>query len=607
MKGLRNNARTSSRNYLGCGLILGVFFISLTYFTVSNQFSSYTSKVATKSDAVQVIQFPSGKDDSLKEKHNIPEKEPLETVSTIEGTEQVVIGQDKSEQGKNDNLYQTPPVGEKSGNERKQEIELKNQRDVIKQREETQKKDVIEVQPIGKEREQEIEKINVSEYKEETPQRDVIQVQPPETSNNLGDWREDLEKERMQKGINQFSKGEKKDEVPFRLYDGPQNFGQPQPMTPLCDQSDAKFDLCDLNGDARTIGSASMVLLIPPNNGTPTQEYRIKPYSRKYLDDIKPVTVKSLEGPTDAPGCSSRVNYPGLVIALGGLSGNYWHDFTDILIPLYIRSRQFNGEIQLLVTNNQPWWIIKYAKIFKALSRYEIVNFDQDYEVRCFPRVLVSYGSYKEFSIDPSRAPNKYSMVDFTKFLRRVYNLEREFPMKLRKNPGKKPRLMIISRGGSRKFVNMPEIVQLGERLGFEVTVIDPKPDIGLADIARTVNSFDVMLGAHGAGLTNCLFLPLNAVLIQVVPYGKIEHLAKMDFGDPAVDMDLNYLEYSISAEESSLLDAFGRDHELIKDPLAVHQRDWGQVAEWYLGKQDIKLDIQRFEPILWQALEFLK
>lgn len=393
----------------------------------------------------------------------------------------------------------------------------------------------------------------------------------------------------------------------FPIADGFPNLGQPQTLKPLCDQSDGKFDLCDLNGDARTIGSASMILFIPPNNGTPTQEYKIKPYSRKYLDNIKPVTVKSLEGPTDAPQCSGRVSYPGLVIALGGLSGNYWHDFTDILIPLYIRSRQFNGEVQFLVTNNQPWWISKYDRIFKTLSQYEIINFDGDYEVRCYPRVLVSYGSYKEFSIDPSRAPNNYTMVDFTKFLRRVYHLEREFPVKLGRNPGKKPRLMIISRGGSRKFINMPDIVQLGERLGFEVTVIDPKPDNGLADFASTVNSFDVMLGVHGAGLTNCLFLPPNAVLIQVVPYGKIEHLAKIDFGDPAVDMDLNYLEYSISAEESTLLDMFGRDHEMIRDPLAIHQRDWRQVAEWYLGKQDIKLDIQRFEPVLWQALGFLQ
>ncbi|XP_078177029.1 beta-1,2-xylosyltransferase XYXT1-like isoform X3 [Carex rostrata] len=605
MKGSRSNTRTSSRSYLGYGLILGAFLILLTYFTLSNQFVSYTSKVATGNDALRVIQIPSGKDDSLEEKQRNPKDESFETVNTFEEPEPEVVvkGQEKSEQDER--------------NESEQEkIEKTEQTNEIKNREDTQNRDVIEVQPTEKERKQETEngdetqKINVTEYKEETqsPIRDVIKVELPDNSKNPEEWQQNMEKEKLKKGLNQFNNGEQTDQHQVKQFDGFLNLGQPQPSKPLCDQSDGKFDLCDLNGDARTIGSASVVLLIPQHNNTPTQEYKIKPYSRKYLDGIKPVTVKSLEGPTDAPQCSGMINkYPALVIALGGLSGNYWHDFTDILIPLYIRIRQFNGEVQLLVTNNQPWWISKYEKIFKALSRYDIINFDQDYEVRCYPRVLVSYGSYKEFSIDPSRAPNKYTMVDFTKFLHRVYHLEREFPTKLGKNPGKKPRLMIISRGGSRKFVNMPEIVQLGEKLGFEVTVIDPKPDIGFADFARTVNSFDVMLGVHGAGLTNCLFLPPNAVLIQVVPYGKIEHLAKLDFGDPAVDMNLNYIEYSITAEESTLLDKFGKDHEMIRDPLAIHQRDWGLVAEWYLGKQDIKLDINRFEPILWQALGFLQ
>ncbi|KAF3332695.1 EGF domain-specific O-linked [Carex littledalei] len=612
MKGSRSNTRTSSRSYLGYGLIIGVFLILLTYFTLSNQFVSYTSKVAKGNDAVRVIQIPSGKDDSLKEKPSNPKEESFELVNTFEEPEVVVKGQEKSEQDESIDRNKTILLGNESEQEQ-EKIEETEQTNEIKNGEDTQKRDVIEVQPTEKERKQETEngddtqKINVTEYKEETPIRDVIKVELPNNSKNPGEPQENLEKEKLKKGLNQFNNGEQTDQHQVKQFDGFLNLGQPQPSKQLCDQSDGKFDLCDLNGDARTIGSASVVLLIPPNNNTPTQEYKIKPYSRKYLENIKPVTVKSLEGPTDAPPCSGRVNYPGIVIALGGLSGNYWHDFTDILIPLYIRSRQFNKEVQFLVTNNQPWWIGKYENIFKALSRYEIINFDQDYEVRCYPRVLVSYGSYKEFSIDPSRAPNNYTMVDFTKFLRRVYHLEREFPTKLGKTPGKKPRLMIISRGGSRKFVNMPDIVQLGERLGFEVTVIDPKPDIGLADFARTVNSFDVMLGVHGAGLTNCLFLPPNAVLIQVVPYGKVEHLAKLDFGDPAVDMNLNYIEYSITVEESTLLDTFGRDHEMIRDPLAIHQRDWGLVAEWYLGKQDIKLDIHRFEPILWQALGFLQ
>jgi hypothetical protein len=29
---------------------------------------------------------------------------------------------------------------------------------------------------------------------------------------------------------------------------------------------------------------------------------------------------------------------PAIVFALGGLTGNYWHDFSDALVPLFVAS-----------------------------------------------------------------------------------------------------------------------------------------------------------------------------------------------------------------------------------------------------------------------------
>jgi hypothetical protein len=71
-------------------------------------------------------------------------------------------------------------------------------------------------------------------------------------------------------------------------------------------------------------------------------------------------------------------------------------------------------------------------------------------------------------------------------------------------------------------------------------------------ELARNVNSLDALLGVHGAGLTNAVFLPAGAVVIQVVPYGNLERTARIDFGKPVADMGLAY---SVTAEESMLLD----------------------------------------------------
>ncbi|KAJ4765403.1 Glycosyltransferase family 61 protein [Rhynchospora pubera] len=374
----------------------------------------------------------------------------------------------------------------------------------------------------------------------------------------------------------------------------------------ICDTQTPNSDTCDIDGDVRTHGVSSSILLVP-EGFSESHEWKIRPYSRKHMMSIKDVTVRQLDSPEQAPICTVKENIPALVLALGGLIGNYWHDHTDVLIPLYLASRKFNGEVQFLVTNIQRWYIGKYMKVFKELSHYEIIDFDKDDQVRCYPHVHVGIRIQKEFSIVPSLSPEGYSMVNFTKFMRSIYGLPRDAPISLRENPSAKPRLMIISRRHPRKIVNLQDIIQLGERLGFEVIIGDPPFNVNVGEFAKEVNTVDVMMGVHGAGLTNCIYLPTNAVLIQIVPYGNLEKLCKTDFGDPAVDMKLKYIDYHVTAEESTLLEMLGKDHPAVKDPAAIHQSGWDKIAEFYLGKQDVRIDVNRFAPVLSKAMEFLR
>jgi hypothetical protein len=97
--------------------------------------------------------------------------------------------------------------------------------------------------------------------------------------------------------------------------------------------------------------------------------------------------------------------------------------------------------------------------------------------------------------------------------------------------------------------------------------VAELRGDTAVGDQARVVNSFDALLGVHGAGLTNAAFVPPGGVLIQVVPYGKMEFIARAEFSEPATDMGLKYLDYSVAAEESTLLDVLGPEHPVFKGP----------------------------------------
>ncbi|EEE60553.1 hypothetical protein OsJ_13906 [Oryza sativa Japonica Group] len=385
---------------------------------------------------------------------------------------------------------------------------------------------------------------------------------------------------------------EKKDTIEFSEFGGgTDDFNNVANTKPICDTSFGKYDICVLDGDTRAQGGcgagAAVVTLVSPRAAP--REWKIKPYSRKYLDGLKPVTVSSAGSP-----------------------GNYWHDFTDVLVPLFIGARRFGGEVQLLVVNLLPFWVDKYRRIFSQISRHDIVDLEKDDDrgvVRCYPHVVVGYGSRKEFTIDPSLddTGGGYTMVNFTEFLRQSYSLPRDRPIKLGTNHGARPRMMILERTNSRKLMNLPEVAAAARAAGFEVTVAGGRPTSTYDEFAREVNSYDVMVGVHGAGLTNCVFLPTGAVLLQIVPYGRLESIAQTDFGEPARDMGLRYIEYDIAADESSLMDVFGKDHPMIKDPVAVHLSGWGNVAEWYLGKQDVRVNIERFRPFLTQALEHLQ
>ncbi|CAL4977465.1 unnamed protein product [Urochloa decumbens] len=389
---------------------------------------------------------------------------------------------------------------------------------------------------------------------------------------------------------------------------------------PACDiQGPWASDVCDVTGDVRIRGSSGTILIVPTiesggANPNP-QEWRIRPYSRKHQAGINEVTVRELASAADAPPCdaAARSPVPALVFAMGGLTGNYWHDFSDVLIPLYLQAVRFEGEVQLVVENYQHWYAGKYRHILKKLSRYDIVDMDKDGDkVRCFPGAVVGIRMHKEFSIDPAKEPLGHSMPEFTKFLRDTYSLPRATPTRLTGEDGEdnekvKPRMMIISRRHPRKLVNVKDVVALAELVGFEVVIGDPPFNVDVGEFAKEVNAVDALVGVHGAGLTNSVFLPTGAVFIQVVPYGKMEHIGEVDFGIPAVDMGLRYVAYSAGVEESTLVETLGRDHPAVKDPESVHRQGWGKVAEYYLGRQDIRLDLERFEPVLRNAMQMLR
>ncbi|KAB5524595.1 hypothetical protein DKX38_022344 [Salix brachista] len=372
-----------------------------------------------------------------------------------------------------------------------------------------------------------------------------------------------------------------------------------------------RSEFCEMKGDIRIDGNSSTAFIVSSETDILTAEntsWSIRPYARKEAlgekDFARKWSVKPVTSRLDIARCTRNHSVPAILFSAGGYSGNFFHAFTDIIIPLYSTARTFNREVQFLITDRKPWWIAKFKTLFEALSRYEIIDIDDRHDVHCFHSLTIGLKgrNNKELSIDSSTSP--YSMKDFRKFLRSWYSLKKITAAKIRDGDKRKPRLLIIPRKRSRSFTNVGEIAQLAESLSYQVIVAEPGPDV--SGFAKIINSCDVLMGVHGAGLTNIVFLPENAILIQVVPFGKVEWASRISFEDPAKDMNIRYLDYKIKVEESTLIQQYPADHEVLRDPSAIGKQGWVAFRSIYLDKQNVTLDVERFRPTLVKALQLL-
>ncbi|KAE9458283.1 hypothetical protein C3L33_09820, partial [Rhododendron williamsianum] len=190
-------------------------------------------------------------------------------------------------------------------------------------------------------------------------------------------------------------------------------------------------------------------------------------------------------------------------------------------------------------------------------------------------------------------------MLDFKQFLRESYNLKIRDLSQM-----EKPVLVLISRHNSRVFLNEDQMVTMMRALGFTVVVAKPDMMANIDKFAKIVNSCSVLVAAHGAGLTNIVFLPERAVMVQVVGLS-LEWPSTHYYGNPATEMGLNYLEYKIEPEESSLISLYGRDDPIITDPPSISASRGMLVGRAiYLGEQNFDINVTRFRNTLVKALE---
>ncbi|KAJ0038796.1 hypothetical protein Pint_23551 [Pistacia integerrima] len=380
-----------------------------------------------------------------------------------------------------------------------------------------------------------------------------------------------------------------------------------------CDRSHHSYDLCAINGPTILHPITSTFFLVDPSTSPPPSfAEKIRPYPRKWenftMKKIKELTITSTP---QTPRCEVQHNVPALVFSAGGYNGNFWHDFNDGLIPLFITVNSVfpDQDFVLVITEARDTWVTKYADLLQTFSKHRIINLNNDNATHCFTSAALGLISHGFMSINPALMPTSKTFTHFRAFLDKAYGLgQRNYPSK-HKSPAARPRLVLASRKGSlgRVILNQAEVKRVAEEVGFDVIEFKPTPRTPLQEAYAVVNSSHVMVGVHGAALTHSLFLRPGSVLVQVVPLG-LEGLGEMCFGKSARAMGLEYMEYKINAEESSLVEKYDKNELLIRDPTAFRGKNWSDaIMTIYLKEQNVKFELFRFKEYLKQVYKKAK
>lgn len=315
-------------------------------------------------------------------------------------------------------------------------------------------------------------------------------------------------------------------------------------------------------------------------------------------------------------GCDVRHEVPAVVFSTGGYTGNVYHEFNDGIIPLFITSQKFNKRVVFVVLDYHNWWFTKYADVLSRLSDHRPVDFSRDSRTHCFPEAIVGLSIHDELTVDAARMEDNKTIFDFRRLLDdayrpRIRSLEYDEkqtspqPSMNISMSSHRPKLVILSRSGSRAIENELELVKLGEKIGFMVDVLRPDRTTELAKIYRALNSSDAMIGVHGAAMTHFLFMRPGAAFIQIVPLGT-DWAAETYYGAPAVRMGLWYVGYKILPRESSLYQEYEKSDPVLKDPRSVVKRGWHVTKRVYLDRQNVTLDLDRFRKHLIRARKYL-
>jgi capsular polysaccharide biosynthesis protein len=106
----------------------------------------------------------------------------------------------------------------------------------------------------------------------------------------------------------------------------------------------------------------------------------------------------------------------------------------------------------------------------------------------------------------------------------------------------------MIPCGHSKTITNEVYAIVATTEVGFEVVAVGLEVVSNMAQLVEVVNKCDVLLGIHGTGLTNFVFLPHGGTVVQIIPWGEFKWVSLSHYRDLLPDKGLRYAKYEVTS-----------------------------------------------------------
>jgi protein O-GlcNAc transferase len=352
--------------------------------------------------------------------------------------------------------------------------------------------------------------------------------------------------------------------------------------------------------------------LLARNVSTPRGRMTVKPFPRKQfphsLDTVTELSLESVDAPANDAAleaeleCSEVHEVPAIVFSTAGHTGNYYHDMNDGWVPIFITSYPYEREVVFIVADPVGWWFDKYVGMINAMTKYPVLKLGEDQPVHCFREVKFGLISHGDMAVDETLPPHIK-----LEWLGQRWAKTAGFPVlptRVSSPTSGNLKLGWVHRAEKeRNVLNEQEVLDKARSMGFEVTLLNRFRN--MEEMFQTIQPLDVLMGLHGSGLSNFIFMRGNCVLIQLVPF-ELGWFSDNSFGIGAQISRVKYISPALSWNESSLSEQFSEDSEVHLHPEQINARDgWQAWAHYYL-EANVTLKMETVENALQEAKDHL-